>query len=186
MGQAQTKSATSWAIIGHLSHVVSTVSPFSFSIRPGHCRRRNHHTISLRFAHNLAVHCRRRKIRCLQAPGDVQKRCENCIRLRKECQFFPVDQQPPVEKKSRPSSRLETAPTGGSVTTPMSSSPTNLNPESVENFYQYPPPISMSVSPGQDMPAFSPSTFGGTPMSGFTPGRSRTFPGFPFRHVRVH
>lgn len=62
------------------------------------------------------------------------------------------------------------------MTTPMSSSPTNLNPESVETFYQYPPPISMSVSPGQDMSTFSPGTFGGTPISGFTPGRPRIFP----------
>lgn len=53
------------------------------------------------------VHCRRRKIRCLVAADDAHGRCENCIRLRKECQFFPVDQQPPMEKKPRPSSRLE-------------------------------------------------------------------------------
>lgn len=63
------------------------------------------------------------------------------------------------------------------MTTPMSSSPTNLNPESVEPFYQYPQPISMSVSPGQDMSTFSPGTFGGTPISGFTPGRPRIFLG---------
>lgn len=39
-------------------------------------------------------HCRRRKIRCIPAPGDVQQRCSNCIRLKKECNFFPVDQPP--------------------------------------------------------------------------------------------
>ena len=40
-------------------------------------------------------HCRRRKIRCIPAPADPQQRCSNCIRLKKECNFFPVDQQPP-------------------------------------------------------------------------------------------
>lgn len=127
--------------------------------------------VSLRFgSYDFTVHCRRRKIRCLVAADDAQGRCENCIRLRKECQFFPVDQQPPVEKKSRPSSRLDTASAGGSVTTPMSTSPTTLNPESVEAFYPY-QQVSMNASPGQDMSTFSPGTFGGAPMSGFTPGK---------------
>ncbi|KAJ6113240.1 transcriptional regulator family: Fungal Specific TF [Penicillium sp. IBT 18751x] len=112
------------------------------------------------------VHCRRRKIRCLVAPDDPQGRCENCIRLRKDCQFFPVDQQPPVEKKSRPSSRLETA-SGGSATTPISSSPTNLNAESVDTFYQY-PQVAMNSS-GQDMSAFPPGAFAGNSLSGFVP-----------------
>lgn len=114
------------------------------------------------------MHCRRRKIRCLVAADDPQGRCENCIRLRKDCQFFPVDQQPPVEKKSRPSSRLETA-SGGSATTPISSSPTNLNGESVDTFYQY-PQVAMNSS-GQDMAAFPPGAFAGNPLAGFVPGR---------------
>ncbi len=39
-------------------------------------------------------HCRRRKIRCVLAPGDLENRCENCIRLKKECNFYPVDAAP--------------------------------------------------------------------------------------------
>jgi hypothetical protein len=103
------------------------------------------------------------------AADDAQGRCENCIRLRKECQFFPVDQQPPVEKKSRPSSRLE-AGSDPSVTTPMSlsSSPTSLNPESVEAFYPY-AQVPMNASSG-DMAAFNPGAFAATQMPGFTPG----------------
>ncbi|KAJ5699132.1 hypothetical protein N7462_001137 [Penicillium macrosclerotiorum] len=116
----------------------------------------------------LIVHCRRRKIRCLVAPDDVQGRCENCIRLRKECQFFPVDQQPAVEKKSRPSSRLETGSADHS-TTPISSSPTNINTDSVEAYYPY-PQVPLSASSGQEMAAFNPA-FGGGPMTGFAPGR---------------
>jgi hypothetical protein len=39
-----------------------------------------------------AGHCRRRKIRCLPAnPEDSAGRCANCIRLKKDCTFFPVD-----------------------------------------------------------------------------------------------
>ncbi|KAH9218975.1 hypothetical protein DL95DRAFT_487244 [Leptodontidium sp. 2 PMI_412] len=46
-------------------------------------------------------HCRRRKIRCIAAPGDPHNRCSNCIRLKKECNFYPVDQQPPPEAQRR-------------------------------------------------------------------------------------
>ncbi|KAJ6020405.1 hypothetical protein N7540_005909 [Penicillium herquei] len=115
------------------------------------------------------VHCRRRKIRCLVAPDDAQGRCENCIRLRKECQFFPVDQQPPIEKKSRPNSRLETQPTDH-ATPPISSSPTNLNQDSVDAFYPY-PQIPLNASSAQDMSGFNPVAFAGQPMSGFAPDR---------------
>lgn len=127
------------------------------------------------------VHCRRRKIRCLVAADDTQGRCENCIRLRKECQFFPVDQQPPIEKKSRPNSRLGSQPGERPVTTPISSSPSNLNPESVDAFYPY-SPISLSASSGQDMTGFNTGGFPATPMSGFQPDPTMAtgeYPGHP-------
>lgn len=47
-------------------------------------------------------HCRRRKIRCILAPADAQGRCSNCIRLKKECTFHHVDQQPQGESKNLP------------------------------------------------------------------------------------
>jgi len=40
---------------------------------------------------SLLGHCRRRKIRCLLAKDDPQGRCSNCIRLKKDCSFYPVD-----------------------------------------------------------------------------------------------
>lgn len=43
-------------------------------------------------------HCRRRKIRCLIAPDDIQGRCANCIRLKKECNFYPVEQNPDSQR----------------------------------------------------------------------------------------
>lgn len=102
----------------------------------------------------FTVHCRRRKIRCLVAPDDTEGRCENCIRLRKDCQFFPVDQQPPVEKKSRPSSRLETPSTERSNTTPIASSPTNLMSDPAETFYPY-QAMPMNTSSAQDMSTYN-------------------------------
>ncbi|KAK4145468.1 uncharacterized protein C8A04DRAFT_35743 [Dichotomopilus funicola] len=50
-------------------------------------------------------HCRRRKIRCVPSPNDGQGRCINCIRLKKECSFYPVDQQPPVDTRQKSGSR---------------------------------------------------------------------------------
>ncbi|KAJ5484725.1 hypothetical protein N7539_004713 [Penicillium diatomitis] len=116
------------------------------------------------------VHCRRRKIRCLVSADDAQGRCENCIRLRKECQFFPVDQQPPIEKKSRPSSGMD-AGSAPSATTPMSlpSSPNSMNPESTEPYYSY-NSMSMNVSTSE-MAVFNPGAFAPTQMSSFTPDR---------------
>ncbi|KAJ9612268.1 hypothetical protein H2200_003865 [Cladophialophora chaetospira] len=52
--------------------------------------------------HRTAVacgHCRRRKIRCIPAFEDPSGRCQNCIRLKKDCHFFPVDQQNAVPGK---------------------------------------------------------------------------------------
>lgn len=37
-------------------------------------------------------HCRRRKIRCMMPDEDPSGRCSNCIRLKKECNFYPVEQ----------------------------------------------------------------------------------------------
>ncbi|CAK7202195.1 hypothetical protein SEUCBS139899_004917 [Sporothrix eucalyptigena] len=50
-------------------------------------------------------HCRRRKIRCIPSPADIQGRCVNCIRLKKECSFYPVDQQPPPDARKNSTSR---------------------------------------------------------------------------------
>ena len=63
-------------------------------------------------------HCRRRKIRCLAAPDDSQGRCANCIRLKKECNFFPVDQQPPVERRPRTGSRVDVGASSSSDSSP--------------------------------------------------------------------
>lgn len=67
-------------------------------------------------------HCRRRKIRCqLPLPEDVQGRCTNCIRLKKECNFYPVDQAPPTESKPPPHTRRDTAMSGAPSVSTQSS-----------------------------------------------------------------
>ncbi|KAF4581028.1 Fungal Zn binuclear cluster domain containing protein [Ophiocordyceps camponoti-floridani] len=65
------------------------------------------------------THCRRRKIRCI-ASAEVQNQCVNCIRLKKDCSFYPVDQQPGAESRSRaPAAR----PAAGSSVASTNSSP---------------------------------------------------------------
>ncbi|KAL5615167.1 hypothetical protein BROUX41_005224 [Berkeleyomyces rouxiae] len=52
-------------------------------------------------------HCRRRKIRCILS-NDSNGRCANCIRLKKECTFYPVD-QPPPDARGRPGTSSQSA-----------------------------------------------------------------------------
>ncbi|KAH6618746.1 hypothetical protein C7974DRAFT_36462 [Boeremia exigua] len=73
-------------------------------------------------------HCRRRKIRCLLAPDDPQGRCSNCIRLKKECNFFPVEHNIDAQRSSGPGKDLST----GTPTTPQASSPRHLPPHTGE------------------------------------------------------
>ena len=70
-----------------------------------------------------SVHCRRRKIRCLLAPDDPQNRCSNCIRLKRECNFYAVDQQPPVERRPRTGSKTDGKSGGTSTSSSISPRP---------------------------------------------------------------
>jgi hypothetical protein len=90
--QRVTSRATSWAIIEHQSHVVSEriilLLIFGFDTD-----------------WQFAGHCRRRKIRCLLASDNPQGRCSNCIRLKKECNFYPVEHNPDVPQSQAGSSK---------------------------------------------------------------------------------
>ncbi|EEP81179.1 predicted protein [Uncinocarpus reesii 1704] len=112
------------------------------------------------------VHCRRRKIRCLLAPDDPQGRCENCIRLKKECHFYPVDQQPPVEKRSRAGSKAEPPTPDASIVT----TPTLLGRgpmmEPKDSYFPYP---SMPVNETPEMATFNPGSYGTSTMSPYSP-----------------
>jgi Fungal Zn(2)-Cys(6) binuclear cluster domain len=113
-------------------------------------------------------HCRRRKIRCLLAPGDPQGRCSNCIRLKKECNFYPVDQQPPPEMRPRSGSKADISSSNDAGTS-TSSSPVHHSGgnvvEQIDN-YQHLPPHPLQTNQGsQTFNQYSASTLS-------PPGRS--------------
>lgn len=77
----ETNVVISWATSELLWHVVGSSLAY-FVIMVDH------------LSHCHPGHCRRRKIRCVpSATVDPQGRCANCIRLKKECNFTPVDHQ---------------------------------------------------------------------------------------------
>ncbi|TVY55191.1 hypothetical protein LCER1_G003900 [Lachnellula cervina] len=90
-------------------------------------------------------HCRRRKIRCIPAPADAQNRCSNCIRLKKECNFYPVDQQPQPDPRRRDSQ----AHSGTGIISETSSPSTSSGqlPE-IPSSLPYPP---LNMPPIQDL-----------------------------------
>ncbi|KAK8227982.1 hypothetical protein BKA81DRAFT_375777 [Phyllosticta paracitricarpa] len=105
----------------------------SSSISPNSDKRRNklgYHRTSV-----ACGHCRRRKIRCLLAPDDPQGRCSNCIRLKKECNFYPVEQQNSNESRAQSAKRSSISHIPSSST---SSSPRGSNPAvGHEHFEEY-------------------------------------------------
>ncbi|RCI15521.1 hypothetical protein L249_3533 [Ophiocordyceps polyrhachis-furcata BCC 54312] len=86
--------------------------------KAGDVLRRSFSTPSATQMQETPCHCRRRKIRCI-ASTEFQNRCVNCIRLKKECSFYPVDQQPGAESRSRGPPRQ----TAGSSVASTNSSP---------------------------------------------------------------
>ncbi|KAF4551716.1 Hypothetical protein D9617_12g036050 [Elsinoe fawcettii] len=70
------------------------------------------------------AHCRRRKIRCVLAQGEGERRCANCIKLKKECIFTTVDTannaDPRAQGKAGMSSQASSV---------MSRSPSGVSPD---------------------------------------------------------
>ncbi|KAL7784074.1 hypothetical protein V8C37DRAFT_406464 [Trichoderma ceciliae] len=91
-------------------------------------------------------HCRRRKIRCIISSED-QNRCVNCIRLKKDCSFHPVDQQQPYDQKLPP----QTPTPGGSNIATSSSSPAISRGSSVDQGSQRQPYPTIPVAPVPNM-----------------------------------
>ena len=101
----------------------------------------------------LLGHCRRRKIRCLLASDDMQQRCLNCIKLKKECSFLPVDPQAQGERRPRTKSAVEarSGETSGSASSSPPLGSGNLIHQ-VEDFNQFPPlPLSIQDFPPSRM-----------------------------------
>ncbi|CRK19736.1 hypothetical protein BN1708_000401 [Verticillium longisporum] len=94
-------------------------------------------------------HCRRRKIRCIPSTSDVQGRCVNCIRLKKECSFFPVDQQPTADTRPKAPSRASTSSKMDSASPSPALAPRHA-PEGLSTGLQYSPldvPGAQNVAP---------------------------------------
>ncbi|TDZ15002.1 hypothetical protein Cob_v012101 [Colletotrichum orbiculare MAFF 240422] len=122
-------------------------------------------------------HCRRRKIRCIPSPADIQGRCINCIRLKKECSFYPVDQPPPPQTTDARPKAPSRASTGTNVAS-ASSSPamaTGRSPEMAQ--YQKYQHAAMSSTQNMAPPTMRPSgvteTFG--PDGKVVVGASRAY-----------
>ena len=100
-----------------------------------------------------AGHCRRRKIRCLLAKDDAQRRCSNCIRLKKDCNFYPVettDRRPRSHSKPDPH-----APPGGGDGGSNGSSPSPLQPPREDHGYATSVPVTPTFYPDIFDPASS-------------------------------
>jgi hypothetical protein len=115
--------ATSWVITEPQSHAVCQISS----------AHGTHQCSQL----TLAGHCRRRKIRCLLAPDDPQGRCANCIRLKKECNFYPVEHNPDAPQLQ---SGATNDSTPGQPLTPAASSPRHPSSLSGEKMGEFRPP----------------------------------------------
>lgn len=94
-------------------------------------------------------HCRRRKIRCLLAPDDPQGRCANCIRLKKECNFYPVEHNPDMPRPPASASK-ETTP--GQPLTPATSSPRHLPSVSGDKISEFRTPFHGASSTSHNSP----------------------------------
>ncbi|KAF2257128.1 hypothetical protein BU26DRAFT_36586 [Trematosphaeria pertusa] len=87
-------------------------------------------------------HCRRRKIRCLVANDEPTGRCANCIRLKKECNFYPVDQNP--ENPRPQTGAIKDVNPGASAS--ATSSPRHPPSMSGEKIDEFRPPFNGPVS----------------------------------------
>ncbi|WQF78269.1 Putative zn(2)Cys(6) fungal-type DNA-binding domain-containing protein [Colletotrichum destructivum] len=125
-------------------------------------------------------HCRRRKIRCIASPAFGESRCINCIRLKKECSFFPVD-QPPLPQTTDPRHRAPSRTPAGSKVTSASSSPAMVagqSPDVAQRHHFHPDagsPASGMAPPPVQLSAFDNLGPEATMSSGVTASASRVF-----------
>lgn len=108
------------------------------------------------------VHCWRLKIRCLIAPDHTQRCCQNCVRLRKDCRFYRVNQNLSAEKKGALSPKL--VPSFSEHSAKIL--PTSLNPEPMNMLYPCGPFLS------EDYASSHQNTSAGYPSMNFKTGKS--------------
>ncbi|GKT82933.1 fungal Zn binuclear cluster domain containing protein [Colletotrichum tofieldiae] len=91
------------------------------------------------------------------SPAIGESRCINCIRLKKECSFFPVD-QPPLPQATEPRPKAPSRASSGPKVASASSSPAMAAGQSldVSQRQQYRPGV-MHTAPGMAPPPIQPS-----------------------------
>ena len=102
----------------HMQHQGQPVDHVSFLAADKRRNKLGYHRTSV-----ACGHCRRRKIRCLPSSDDPEGRRINCIRLKKDCNFFPAGLPPapaPADSRQKSGSRCSVGPGG---VPPASSSP---------------------------------------------------------------
>ncbi len=82
-------------------------------------------------------HCRRRKIRCIPAPGDPQNRCSNCLRLKKECHFQPFYWQSEPYSTLRPRSTSVSSVSSSTSNSSISRITVSSNPTTIDEQLVY-------------------------------------------------
>lgn len=76
-------------------------------------------------------HCRKRKIRC-QPPPDQTGKCSNCVRLKKDCTYYPIEQpvalEPSLRHQVSGEATLTNAPVPSLSPNPPGSEPSQSQP----------------------------------------------------------
>ncbi|KAF2237889.1 hypothetical protein EV356DRAFT_509805 [Viridothelium virens] len=148
-------------------HMRSLAQSESGAVSPTSGKERARNKLGYQRTSVACGHCRRRKIRCLLAPDDPQGRCSNCIRLKKECNFYPVDQQVPTGSGAPSSSKGDTGSSGANTSTP---SPKTLQTASIgdhsDDYNRYSPfttnpPQGYAIAPGISRAPEAPLSAGG-------------------------
>ncbi|KAI1870068.1 hypothetical protein JX265_006238 [Neoarthrinium moseri] len=118
-------------------------------------------------------HCRRRKIRCMPQPNDVQGRCANCIRLKKDCSFYSVGQEPAPVPGQKPGAR----PPAGTKIASASSSPAVAtgHPPDVSSHQSYAHLATIPSIQNMGPPSLKPETYPADPKMSSSASSGRTF-----------
>ncbi|KAF2223594.1 hypothetical protein BDZ85DRAFT_111655 [Elsinoe ampelina] len=87
------------------------------------------------------AHCRRRKIRCVLAEGDSERRCANCIKLKKECIFTTVDTASNGDPRASGKAGMNSQ-----ASSVMSRSPSGVSPEHRDGINPSPPHLAGGYS----------------------------------------
>jgi len=102
----------------------------------------------------FAGHCRRRKIRCLVAQDEPTGRCANCIRLKKECNFYPVDQAPEPQRTQPGPAKEASAGAPSSSNTSSPRHPVSMSGGKVDEFRPpFPGAVASNVTSSYEVPA---------------------------------